>query len=1069
MKKNPWHSLSPRKRKLISWVLGLLLVYAVMGFLILPPIIRLVAVRELSTQLDRKVTIQEISINPFAPSVTVQGLLILDKDNQPFVSWNKVYVNFQVSSVFMKAWTFKEISVDLPYARAVMYADGTFNFTDLIRKFATNAPPAAAAPKLKPPSKPLLVRVKHLIITGARLSVAEYAQRTPFKRIVGPLDLNVDNFQTAPDINSSSTIAGTTDAGENFFWRGYFCLDPLRSGGRFTVDDVTLNKFQPLYEDRVPFEIRSGQVGVHADYYAEISPSNIVATVTNAAFGLNQFNLGMPGSTNDVLDLFHVGVTGVSADLQTRQAIIGRIRVSGAKLYVQRNRDQSINLLQLLPPAKPATTNLIVATSPVAVKTIATPAIILTNLAVPILCQVTNAVALLLNTTNLGIGVIREVSITNCDVRFLDLANSRPAKLHLSDISLEARNLSNLPGTNLVAGLSMDWNQGGTIAVGVNASLSPLTVDMHLALDNIDFGTLDPYLESQVNLLIPETSFGMDDDIHLHTPPGMLPDVTFNGALWLNNFRAVDGNTGGDLLKWDAFRVSGINVNANPLSIAIKNVCLTNATAYILIATNGVINLLAALHPAVTNGIAQTNAPVATKNASPKAGTNLLAGLPAISVSCITFTNFQGRFVDHSLKPDVNLGVQQASGTITGISTAQLQHGNINIHALVDGVGPVTVTGHINPFSGTQTNQVKISMSSMDLLPTSPYSGKFAGYRIARGALNLDLEYDLVGRKLKARNVITIKQFTFGEKVDSPGATKLPVRLAVALLKDREGNILINVPIEGSLDDPKFRIGNEVMRVVMNLLAKVATSPFSLLGAAFGGGGGDLSYQDFVPGRAELPDASRQKLDVIIKALFNRPALELEMSGSIDPVADRDGLQRAALDQQLRTRVWSALGKSKRAQTTPDEIVLTPEERAALIVQAYNQAVNRGLLTPKVINANTNLAAIAVQIQKQSAQSKKLGVLMEQQTQLPMERKTADVSAGPLYKLPPPADPREALLEALIPISDSDLETLAIERAKAVRAYILASGKVEAGRLFLTQSETGELRQDGCRVYLQLE
>jgi hypothetical protein len=1067
MKITLWNSLPPRKRKLISWVLGLLFFYAILGFLILPPIIRLVAVKQLSAQLDRKVSIEKIKINPFAPSVTVRGLLILDKDGQPFVSWDEVCVNFQVSSVFMKAWTFREISVTAPYARAVMNPDYTFNFTDLIQKFVTNAP--AAAPKQ--PSKPLLVRVRRLIINGARLSVADYAERTPFKRIIGPLDLNVDDFQTAPDNNSASTIAGTTDAGENFFWRGYFCLDPLRSGGRVTVDDVTLNKFQPLYEDRVPFEIRSGDVGFHAEYYAELGASNFVATVTNAAFGLNDFKIGLPGNTNDILDLFHLAVTGVSADLQTRQAIIDRIRVSGTKLFVLRNKDGSINLLKLLPPAKtgaavqPAST----------VQPVPTPALAssasLTNLAVPILCSVTNTVAMLLNTTNLGIGVIREVCVTNCAVRLVDLANSRPATLHLFDISLEAKNLSNLPGTNITTDLSLRWNKNGSIALGVNALLSPLAVDVHLALDNIDFGTLDPYLESQVNLLIPDASFGMNDYIHVQTPPGGLPDVTFQGDVWLNDFRTVDGVTGGDLLKWDAFRVSGIDVNANPLAFAIKDISLTNASAYVVIATNGVINLLAALHPAVTNGMAQTKAPVAAKNPAPKATANLLAGLPAISISRVGFTNARFQYVDYSLTPNVNLGVEQASGTITGISTAELQHGNIAIHALVDGVGPVVVTGVINPFSGTETNQVKIALSSMDLLPTGPYSGKFAGYRIARGALSLNLEYDLVGRKLKAQNNITVKQFMFGEKVNSPDATKLPVRLAVALLKDREGNIVINVPIQGSLDDPKFRIGKEVMRVLENLLTKVATSPFSLLGAAFGGGGEELSYQDFVPGRAGLPEASRKKLDVLIKALYNRPGLDLEMSGSVDPAADRDGLQRVAFDKQLRTRVWMSLSKAKRALTTPDEMVLTAEERAVLVAQVYNDAVNSGQITPALINANTNLAAIVVQIQKLAPENEKLGVMLERESQAAsaqMATGSSDARA-PLYKLPPPADPREALLEALIPVSDSDLETLAIERAKAVRAYILASGRVEAGRLFLAQSENGGLRQDGCRVYLQLE
>ena len=158
----------------------------------------------------------------------------------------------------------------------------------------------------------------------------------------------------------------------------------------------------------------------------------------------------------------------------------------------------------------------------------------------------------------------------------------------------------------------------------------------------------------------------------------------------------------------------------------------------------------------------------------------------------------------------MNLAIQSLNGRIAGLSTEQLQHADIALNALIDGVGPASITGTINPFSGTQTNVIKISVKDMDLTPASPYSGKFAGYRIAEGKLNLDLAYELVGKKLQSKNVITLDQFTFGEKVDSPDATHLPVRLAIAILKDREGKIVLDVPIEGSIDDPKFRIGKVV-------------------------------------------------------------------------------------------------------------------------------------------------------------------------------------------------------------------------------------------------------------------
>jgi hypothetical protein len=385
----------------------------------------------------------------------------------------------------------------------------------------------------------------------------------------------------------------------------------------------------------------------------------------------------------------------------------------------------------------------------------------------------------------------------------------------------------------------------------------------------------------------------------------------------------------------------------------------------------------------------------------------------------------------------------------------------------VDNVGPVDITGHFNPFTGTQTNEFKLSMKDVDLTPTGPYAGKFAGYRIARGKLNLDLNYEIVGKKLDSQNVITLDQFTFGEKVDSPDATHLPVRLAVAIMKDRQGKIILDVPVAGRLDDPQFRVRKVILRAVVNILEKVATSPFSLLGAAFGGGGEELSYQDFDPGSAALSPDNTKKLDSLAKGLFERPALQLEMAGSVDTPTDRDALQRVALDKQIRTREWQSLGKSARAATTPDQLVLAPGDRTQWVHQLLAEAKAAGRITPDLIATNRYLAVAVTQIIARRPETKKGATLLIKAASTGLTNSPTNVAMQ--SKLPPPADPMEVLLLATIPISDSDLAALATERAKAVRAYLLQSGKVEDTRLFLTQVQTGGVRADGSRVYLQFQ
>ena len=140
----------------------------------------------------------------------------------------------------------------------------------------------------------------------------------------------------------------------------------------------------------------------------------------------------------------------------------------------------------------------------------------------------------------------------------------------------------------------------------------------------------------------------------------------------------------------------------------------------------------------------------------------------------------------------------------------------------------------------------------IELNPMSPYSIKYVGYGIERGELSFKVKYKVENRKLDAQNQIILNQLTFGEKVESPTATKLPVLLAVALLKDRNGVIDVNLPISGSLDSPEFSVGGIILRIIINIITRAVTSPFALLGAAFGGGsGGELSYIEFDYGRVQ--------------------------------------------------------------------------------------------------------------------------------------------------------------------------------------------------------------------------
>jgi uncharacterized protein DUF748 len=894
----PLSNEPPRKkhklRKLIFWVVGVFIVYTLVGFFVLPPIVRSVAAKKLSEQLGREVTIKEVKLNPFAFSGTIRGVLIKEKNGDPFLSWDEAYGNFQATSLFGHTWVFKELRTSQPFVHVQMNSDGTFNFSDILAKFSTNA-----APKKAPsgPTKQLALRIDQLEVSGATLSL---------KRDV-----------------------------------------PVVTAGAVAVAE----------------------------------PKPVAATNTTDAILL---------------------------------------------------------LLQ----------------------------------------SVTNGVAQFSKITNSLAASIGTLSLSNCTVRLEDLANARPARLTIDQIFVNSTNLSNLPLTNMTTAVSLRWNTNGTLHTEVDASLSPPSVDIHLAFANIELHPLDPYLDSRLSVFIIGSKLGMDGKIRFRSPAGALPEVTFTGDTWLNDFNTVDGVLGEPLLKWNSVHISGIDAALNPPVVGIKQIAVNDAYARLIIETNKTINLLAALR--IANPLTNTTAEAepAKKTESKKAdaksllagdrivSTNALAELPIkkLSVGTIVITNTSANFTDRSISPNVNMSVEQISGTIAGISSEELQHADINLHAKVDNVGPAEITGVINPFSKDQTNEIKIAVNDVDLTGVSSYSGKFAGYRIAKGKLNVALAYHLHGRSLKSENVITLDQFTFGEKVNSPEATHLPVRLGIAILKDRNGKIVLDVPIEGSLDDPQFRLHKVITRALWNIAEKAITSPFAVLGAMFGGGKGEeLAYQEFPAGSGELTPATKEKLDVMIKALYERPGLQMEITGSVDTNADIGGLRERFLEKQLRAQKWQTLRKFDQEGITPDKVTITPEERPDLVQKMYADYLAKGLIVTNTAGGTNAVIPPPPTRRANTAAERGASQLMargQAATPQPAAVASAQAAVTDVYEL--------AILNS-ISVADEDYQGLASDRAKAVREYILQSGKVEGERLFLTEAKAGSLKTEGPRVYLQLQ
>lgn len=367
-----------------------------------------------------------------------------------------------------------------------------------------------------------------------------------------------------------------------------------------------------------------------------------------------------------------------------------------------------------------------------------------------------------------------------------------------------------------------------------------------------------------------------------------------------------------ELLNWRELALDGLewrSAPGQPPRLALRKLGLSDFYASLVVTEQGHLNLndlqpasSAASAPAPTSAVA-ASAPAPVAAASAPTLQLVLGG--------VELRNGRVDFADRYIRPNYSAAISELGGTIGAYRWDADELATVELAGRVAGTGQLDIRGRIKPTAQPLVLDIRARATDLELTPLSPYAAKYAGYAIERGKLSMDLRYQVQpDGRLDARNQIVLNQLTFGDKVDSPDATKLPVLLAVALLKDRNGVIDLDLPVGGSINDPEFSVGGLVLKLILNLLGKALTAPFALLSG--GGGGEDLGWVAFEPGTARLASGADEALAKVAHSLTERPALQLTITGVADPLRERAALQAAALDQRLR-----ALDRSEESEVRP--------------------------------------------------------------------------------------------------------------------------------------------------------
>jgi uncharacterized protein involved in outer membrane biogenesis/acylphosphatase len=942
-----------------QWLVIIITVYTITGFLIVSPIAKHMLAKKLSEQLNREVVIKGMIFNPYALSVFVGGFTVKDLNNSDILfSFEELYLNLQAASVIEKGLILKEVRIYKPYINIIRHEDNLYNFSDL-----------AADGDKEPASNegPFRFSINNIQILKGDIDFLDSPQNTKHKAkditLKIPMLSNLPffiNTYIQPYFNASVNGTNVLLSGNS---------KPFHDSLETIIDLDIKGVDLPHYIEYVPFtmnfKLLSGMIDAKSKLVF-IQYKDRPSTITLAGdIALNNLNV-VDSDDNPLINLPVYSLNNVALSLSDKKVTIGGISSQNGAIFVRRDKGGTFNLERQLP-------KLAQELEESAEEKEEAPWIVHIN----------------------------EINYDNYTIKVEDSVPASPVTLTADQINIHAENVSTKKDSRGSLSYSLILNEIGTISAKSSFGINPVAADVTLDVKGVDITTLQPYITEKVNILITGGSFAAGGILSYAASENEEMMISYKGDVSLSKFTTVDKTGANDFLKWNSLYFSGIDFNLDPLNVHISDVSLTDFYSRLIVNPDGSLNVQGIMkeeevkEESPSSEAVQDAADIKKETGPDK----------SIKIDTVTLQAGTVNFSDNHIKPNYSANLKEVGGRVSGLSSEEGASADVSLRGKLENHAPLEITGVINPLGEDLYVDLDIDFSDMDLSPLTPYANKFVGYNIQKGQLSLDLKYLIVKKKLDSQNSVLLDQFTLGERVESPDATKLPVKFAISLLKDRKGEINLDIPVTGEIGDPEFSIGGIVIKMIVKLLVKAATSPFALLGALVGGGE-ELSYIDYEYGSSGLSENEKAKLDKLSKALDDRPALNIEIIGHVDTERDREVMRQAAFDEKLKAQKFKEMVKKGEEVASVNEVDITQEEYELYLTEAYKEEK-----FPKPKNA--------------------LGSL----------------------KILPPSE-IEKLIYTHIKITDDDLRLLASKRALNVKDYFLNSGGIAPNRVFLIEPES---------------
>jgi len=1006
-----------RSLVILAIVAGLVGLYAAVGFLLVPRWTRSELVGLTARDFGRKLSIGDVSFNPFTWTLDIADFSFPDTDGRPLISFRRLQVAVGISSVPRLAPSLSAIILDGPHVNAVVRRDGSLNLADLEKPFVQ---PAGAKPQA-PASKPFKLFVDRLAVENGSATYEDDARPSPFRLDLDPIAFELRNFSTTGGTAGSYQLSATIGQGGRLQWTGTVRAQPISLHGNLQLTGLSAPTVGKYLGSSLPAQISRGTVSLQGSFAIDAAPSGSASPGVRMTIDVPQAQVSglgvrprQAGSDYVQLDRFTLGHAHI--DLGQHSIRVGEIALAGADIHGWLDQGGRLNLLQLLgSSAAPAP-------SPASARAPATmPAQAPARAGSPPSSTSSHRAS---HAPAWRIAA-PDIRIADTKLSLEDRGVKPAARLTLGPLSARITGYDTAPRSRIAVSLQSAVNGTGRLRLSAQGTLQPQALSAKLDVSRIDLRALQPYLNKYTALTLASGLLGSTLDIDRRADG----ELGVKGQIDVTGLRTVDDDLKRDFVKWQRLHILGFRYDSSPAGLHIERIVAVAPYARVIIGADQTLNVSEALHPRGARAKSAAGTAAARKTAAVKSAQAQAAAAgeppPArpvaapmpITIGLVRIANGTADYADLSMQPNFATGIQDLHGTIKGLSSDPSSRATVDLRGKVNSHSPVEISGVINLLAATTFADVRMSFRGLELTRMTPYSVRFAGYEIASGTLDADLHYQVDHGRLNADHRLVINQLQLGERVASPHATKLPLRLAIALLKDRDGVIRIGLPVTGSLNNPQFSLGPLIAKALLHVLEKAVSAPFAMLGRLVGRGS-DMDRIDFAPGSATLLPGESARVTAVAKALAQRPQLQLQVPAVFAPDADRPALARRKLRDELLALARSGAGARRspgRASRGPQppapatagrEVLELPGEHYRLLRAAYRSAFGPSAPLP------------------------------------------------PAAQKVPPFEPAiGALRSALLPrmvVSDADLQALGERRAQAIRAAILSAGGVDAGRVAIT-------------------